>query len=72
MLPNAIDTESYPIILQKEQNFTNKQDDQETNALSNETTTTSYEELQETLAETTKLPEEKKQHYSKIIRGTLK
>ena len=57
MLPNAIDTESYPIILQKEQNFTNKQDDQETNALSNETTTTSYEELQETLAETTKLLE---------------
>ena len=57
---NVLDTESYPKLPQKEENYTNKQDDQENNSTSNETAPTWRKELQHIVVETTKLLEKKR------------
>ena len=59
ILFNVLDTEYYQKLQQKKQNNNDKQDEQEINSLSNETTITWREELEETLVDTTKLLEEK-------------
>ena len=71
VLFDALNTESYPTLLQKKQNYFNKQEDQENNLLSNETTTTWREELQETLVENTKLLKEKSDTNTKEVEVQL-